>query len=433
MKTPKIFSGGKLAPIFLFVGTFIGFFSCDVMEPDADSVNPQISIDEETIYMLSNGTAFIDLNSKVRTNSAVRLSITSTPQYGKLVDMGKGLLQYSSESGNKRIRDAFEFTAFSEDNTVLLKDTIVIVVENDSTNLPCGLYTVNDFVYGVTKNATYHISPLFNDNICGFDSTDLELTILNLADTFPPHHGNAYVQGQTIIYTANNSFDQFDMLIYKVTPSGDPSKAAYGMVYFNAAPVCNFSVKPDTFTFDSDSVTFTLFLPVFDNDTFCDSLSNRIVNIVEPPAKGNAQLGARGFYYKKSTTIDAANFSDVFFYEVCVSGTCKSARVDIKTRQDSTAQCEAILQAIDDSISISDSTALTLYIDVLKNDVICGSLTMMTISEVPDNGSAFVSTVGDRRMIGYMPNPSMPANDSLAYQICKNTECSTAKVYIKNE
>ncbi len=435
MKTPKIYLKGKLASIFLFTGLLIGFLSCDVMEPDADSVKPQVSIDEETIYVFSDGSAFIDLQEKVKTSGLVRLSVTSTPKHGVLHDMGNGLLQYASHVHNQKVLDLFEFTVFSDGNQILTKDTVFISVENDSTKLPCGIYTVDDRVYGVKKNVTYSINPLLNDKICGYDSTEIELSVYHPYDSFPPYNGIAWVKDNTLFYTAGSTFPGSDKLIYRIVPSADPSKAAYGVVYFNGQSSCNFIVNEDVFRVEKDSVDKVMHLPVFVNDILCDNIASHVVSLAQPPKRGTVMLRENVFIYQISDTVtmDPAYFSDFFFYEVCMEDICRSARVDILVRQDSVFHCEAQLQAYPDTMDISGNNISPIYLDVLSNDVICDTLTSFTITESPPYGDAFISTGSGRKTIGYIRNEGEQKNDSLVYKICKKTECSTAKVFIKNE
>ena len=97
MKKTKIDFQTKIVSTFLWLSVLTTiFFSCDVLEPDVDVLKPEVSLREDQIFVFSNSSALIDLNSKVKTNKPVRLSITSSTRYGELSDLGKGLLQYTS-------------------------------------------------------------------------------------------------------------------------------------------------------------------------------------------------------------------------------------------------------------------------------------------------------------------------------------------------
>src|SRR5687768_11765259 len=132
VKIPLTFSGLLLI--------FILLFSCDVLEPDADLLNPTINMTEEEVFVLYNNSAFIDLNSKIKTAQLVSLSVTSTTKFGTLTDLGQGLLQYTPAAGRKNVRDGFEFTVRGANQEILKIDTITISVQKDSTNFPCGIF-----------------------------------------------------------------------------------------------------------------------------------------------------------------------------------------------------------------------------------------------------------------------------------------------------
>lgn len=194
MEPSKIDPKRKIASLFLWIGLFATlFYSCDVLEPDADLLESKVSLTEDQLYVLPNNAAFIDLGAKVSTNKPVRFSITSSTRHGNLSDMGNGLLQYTSTSGNRRIQDSFEFTVFSEKNEVIKLDTVIIIVD-DSTHLPCGIFPVNDYVYGVRKNTPVNINVLANDHICGSDSADLIVEVYKPENNFPPNHEAMRIQ-----------------------------------------------------------------------------------------------------------------------------------------------------------------------------------------------------------------------------------------------
>lgn len=305
------------------------FFSCDVLEPDADVLEPQVSLGESDVYVLSNGLAFIDLNTKVKTNAPVRLSVTSSTRYGELSDLGKGLFQYVPAPGNAKVRDAFEFTVYSEMNTVVKKDTITIIVENDSTQLPCGIYPSNDYVYGVEEHVASSVDVLANDYICGYDSAGLVVAIYRPDDTFPPYHGSAQVVGHKIIYTPDSSFAGSDQLIYKVYPVEHPDSVSYGVVYFKGVQSCDFSLEDDMFVVDQDSLS-NAHLPVLANDSLCYPQHYQL-NVAQHPRYGTAVVSGDGFTYTVADTVAVSpSFNDHFLYEVCAGAQCKTARVDLR-------------------------------------------------------------------------------------------------------
>jgi hypothetical protein len=376
--------------------------------------------------------AFIDLNSKVTTNTPARLSVTASTRFGELSDLGKGLFTYLPSVGNKKAHDAFEFTVFSENNEIISKDTITIIVENDSTVLPCGIFPANDYLYGVKKNIPDFVDVLANDNICGYDSSDLVVSIYQPDSTFSPSHGSAEVSGNRIIYTPNSSFAGQDKLIYKVSLRGQSQVAAFGIVYFTGEQNCRSRVVDDTFFIDADSASGDFYLPALANDSLCTALNNYQIHVVQAPQYGTASVSGNGFTYDVYDSVTTSSFSDFFYYELCIDATCSTARVNIKAVQDSVYNC--VLKAVDDIIDPVDSASSSLlYLDVLRNDSLCTSISAFTITEAPEHGAAFTTFINGKKMIAYQRDTLFNKNDSLRYQICNVQKCSSAKVFIKLE
>src|SRR6187549_3090627 len=103
MKTTKLTGMIKLiSKIFTMVLFTTIFLLCDVLEQDMDLQKPiNVTADNE-VFVRPGSSTLIDLNSKVQTNQTVTLELTSQTRYGNLTDLGKGLLQYSPNSGTSR-------------------------------------------------------------------------------------------------------------------------------------------------------------------------------------------------------------------------------------------------------------------------------------------------------------------------------------------
>lgn len=431
MKTTKINLRIKTLSVFLSIGLFILFFSCDVLEPDADVLEPKVSLTGDQIFVLSDGLAFIDLNAKVITNTPVTIRVTSSTRHGELSDLGKGLFQYLPAVGNKKAHDSFEFTVFSEKNEIVRKDTILIIVENDSTHLPCGIFPANDYLYGIKKNQSYVVDVLANDNICGYDSSDLVVGIYKPDSTFLPEYGSAYVSGGKIIYIAHNPFEGQDKLIYKIYPQGQPQQAAFGVVYFTGEPNCRIHAVNDSFIIDTDSTTNAFYLPALANDSLCTALNNYQVHIAQAPQYGNASFNGNGFNYDVYDSIATPFFNDFFYYELCIDATCSIARVDIKAASDSVYNC--VFKAEADSMDLSGNDIPLIHLDVLYNDSLCTEITSFTLIQLPHHGSAYTTTISGNKVIAYERNSTIGKNDSLMYQICNTQKCSSARVSIRLE
>jgi hypothetical protein len=294
----------------------------------------------------------------------------------------------------------------------------VIVVENDSTKLPCSIYPVNDYVYNVKSAVTIDVTA--NDIIC---SDDVIVSVYRPENTFPPYYGTATVSGDKIVYTPGVSFSGEDKLMYKLTAESDPKLIAYGMVYITGNPWCRLELGDDVFVLDS-LLTSTIKLPVFRNDTICEALNLYQFNIKTNPLLGKASIASDGVVYEVSAT--AGNtFYDHFTYEVCLDGTCETARVDVKSQVDSVLNCR--ITAVMDSITVQPTNSL-VYLDVLLNDSICTQLKTFEITKNPQYGTAWVNQ--NKMQIEYKPDPLATTDDWFDYKICDDEWCSTTTVYV---
>ena len=430
MERSKIDFRREIVSTFLWLSVILSIFSsCDVLEPDPDVVKPVVKVKEEQVFVLSNNSVFIDLNAKISTNAPVRVRVTSATKFGELADLGKGLLQYTPSVGHRRAEDAFSFSVSTENNTIIESDTVTITIETDSAALPCGIFPSDDYVYGVKKNEPVGIPVLSNDYICGVDSADLAVSIYRPDDTFPPFAGSAEVLGQTVFYTPGADFTGFDRVMYKVQPPNEPGTVYYGMVYIAGDTRCPFFVRDDTFQFDIDSLTHMLTLPVLQNDSLCQNASNYQFLVARQPQYGTATTDGQRISYQlvDSDTLPPV-VNDHLFYELCIDGVCKTARVDVRFSEGVSA---CVFEAVPDTVDLSGNSIPLIYFDVLYNDRVCEGYTSFAITQSPIYGSAFISQ--EYATIGYERNFETNKNDSLEYQICNTEKCSRAKVFIKRE
>src|SRR5688572_3102558 len=166
MKAKKLSETVVSSKFFWIITIAVVAVSCDVLESDPDVLEPTTDINGKEIYVLANSPTIVDLNAKLQTNTPVRIALTSEVRHGKISDLGNGLLQYSPSIGNSRGRDGFEFTVYTLNKEVIKRDSVLIFIENDSTNLPCNIYPSPDYVYGVDHNPVL-IDVTGNDIICG--------------------------------------------------------------------------------------------------------------------------------------------------------------------------------------------------------------------------------------------------------------------------
>jgi hypothetical protein len=420
----------RLLSIFCVVSLITGcFFSCDVLEPDADVINPDVRIVEDRVFAYSDNATFIDLKSKIQTNQPVMFKVTVPTSSGALTDLGKGLLQYTPAKGNQSFTDAFEFTIFSERNQVIKKDTVFISVEKDSTDLPCGIFPVDDYVY-VRKNVAINIPVLFNDYLCSADSADVVVSLVSGDESFPPYSGTAEVMGKVVVYTAGDQFEGHDKFIYKLHVEGQPENSFYGIVYLSGQTDCDFfRVQDDTFIIDPDSITSLLTLPVLDNDSLCLWRDRYTFQVAERPLFGQVTVLDHMLIYQLDPAVTVKpGFNEYFRYRICVDSICRTARVDITVRL---APDSCNFHAAPDSVDISANDNSLIHFNVLSNDALCNGYASFTITEAPSHGHAYASP--ELNAIAYQRKPTINKNDSLEYEICNAAKCSRAKVYIKRE
>src|SRR5688572_15735797 len=420
MKAKKINETLRLSRFFSIITLGIVALFCDVLEPDPDVLDPTTNVNGKEIYVLANSPSIVNLNATVETNTPVRIALTSQARHGKISDLGKGLLQYSPSVGNSRARDGFEFTVYTLNNEVIKRDSVIIFIENDSTNLPCNIYPSPDYVYGVAHDPVV-VDVTNNDIICG---GNVVVSIYKPTASSPPYFGEAEVMGNKIKYTPDATFDGADKIMYKLSLAADTSRTAYGFVYITGDSACSFRLANDLHISNEDAPDSLVMLPVFQNDSLCHSINQYQVNLKVPPIFGQASFVGNGFNYQAPANVSFP-FSDYFTYEVCIDAFCKTARVDIRITKDSVSACT--IQATADSIDISSNNNALVYLDVLLNDSTCGNLNDFRITSSPLFGTSSVMN----KKIAYQRNLQMQKNDSLIYEICNGGGCSSAVAYIK--
>jgi len=286
---------------------------CDTMERDGDA-QMALQINTKPIYMLPNGTGFIDLPSRIVAPGKVRVEITGPTSNGELKDLGKGLLQYTPANGS--VNDSFKFTVFSENQLYIDNNKIDIIISSDTTTMPCAVYTRNDSVRNVTGPVTVDVAA--NDYACS--------ETLTVSVNVPPSHGTASVVGNKIFYTPGPSFNGRDQLLYKATATDPSMLPGYAMLWILGSDSlpgnCKLVAKNDLF-FKPLNDSSLLYLNVLANDSICN---DSLITITRNPHFGTAFVnnGIRKIGYRNPIS---SNFDDTLFYKV---GSSNIARVIIK-------------------------------------------------------------------------------------------------------
>src|SRR5689334_12744813 len=130
----------RIAPLFVLLTLLV--WSCDLFENDVVPDENDVTLGQTDFYTIPNSSAVIDLKSLVKSYTQVSLVITDQPGHGDLNKINDAVFSYKPDK-NFKGRDFFMIDIRSKGVSVL-KDSIIITVEHDTTSLPCGLYAVQD-------------------------------------------------------------------------------------------------------------------------------------------------------------------------------------------------------------------------------------------------------------------------------------------------
>jgi large repetitive protein len=317
MNIKKLFALSSL-PLLILVFTGWYLTGCDDFEGDRLPDNEKFSTTGEEIYVTPGASTLIDLRSRIKSMENARISIVEKPERGTLNELEAGLLRYHPGKSLLKGRDHIIIEAVGNETTLGV-DTIVIIIEPDTTNFPC-LYAVEDTAH-VETNTVKTIPVLENDRLCG--AGDAVLSIYR-----QPLHGQVTVSGRNVLYTPDNNFEGEDSFIYQLSDGGDSAQVSLGYVRLlvgSAPDSCTFIVRDDIFTIN-DSTGQSHHIPVLANDELCtnDSVS---LEIIHYPTYGTAVVTATTIQYTPDST---AVGRDSLSYRVCNRFTCGDASVIIK-------------------------------------------------------------------------------------------------------
>lgn len=333
----KIFAGA--APVFLLLAALWG--GCDMLEADRESTPGELQLKDEAIYLTPQTSGIIDLRSLLTKSADVRLAVTSQPRFGKLESLGNDLLQYVPNDGVMEAKDGFAVSMFSDNNSFLGKDSVIIIITPDSTAIPCGVWAMTDYVYNITGPVI--IDVLANDTACNVDSTRLEVTLAEIEMNGDPGHASfgrvELLTGGRIRYTPGSEFAGEDKFIYRlrkpadIPNPGDPEEISHGLVYISRRDSCDndLTAIDDLYTFGADSLigADTVYLDVTGNDVFC--AGSVTLTIEQEPEHGYVEYsGDLKVKYIFPYPV-WAGMKDEFIYEICAENQCDQARVTIKT------------------------------------------------------------------------------------------------------
>jgi hypothetical protein len=344
----RSFNVKRLWPLSLTLLLAASFSACDVLEDDnAIGDGTGVVVDNTAVQMLPQGTAVIDLYARVKTERPIRLDITSEPRHGKLRELRTGLLQYQPNADFKKGRDSFRFAVYAENNRLLLEDTVGIIIDDDTTHLPCGVYTRSDSA-SLGGNDGVYIYPLLNDILCG-DTAHYRLEVFQPqpAPASAPYYGTATAHAENgyILYTPTSNPPKDDMIIYKVYDITDTTRVGYGVIFIRATTggegpeepeepgeqPCQFVLRDDFYEIRLDTLqTDTLYFMPFQNDSLCDrSWQSYTLGIAQQGNHGLAVTQSPWVVKYGRPQAPYSGLMDSLVYRGCYGDTCRTAKIVI--------------------------------------------------------------------------------------------------------
>ncbi|HYG03409.1 MAG TPA: Ig-like domain-containing protein [Chryseosolibacter sp.] len=346
-------------PLLSFFMGMVILSGCDMLQEDKSAQQPELEFVSDPLVITPAGSGIIDLRSLIASSGNYSFQISQRPTLGTLQSMGGDVLRYTANEGVNEGQDAFIVSVFSSANSLLGQDSVSIVITQDSTNMPCGVYAINDYAYYSDSTAVdghIDIDVLLNDILCGVEPSQIEVSIpedlMEGSNPLPQaHFGTVSVLADNRIrYTPDDMFNGTDSIIYKlvkpagVPEAGDPEITAYGFIFISAQKSnppdssCkdSFYLNDDFYVIrlnDQDSTAGDstnvrkIFIGLFDNDFLCPAYTFEFTD----PENGGiiSEWNYAGQMYYEAPPLAVTGFADSFSYEVCIEGVCREASVTI--------------------------------------------------------------------------------------------------------
>jgi hypothetical protein len=315
--------------VLMIFSLVVSILSCDSMEDDVIPNGPTVTIDGDEVYVMADGTTYIDLFSKIKTNGPVTLDIAALPRKGTLTEVASGLLKYSPDEEFTSGQDAFSFSVLGQGNTLIKSDTINIIMK-DSVDLPCSIYPHDDWF--TTQDFPVELNVLFNDLICG-DSADIKLEIFRPAPNYPPYHGTAIVtERNTVLYTSTSATVE-DKILYKVSRKSDQSVVGFATAYIETLSSCDSYLGEFTTSMERDSTHYpivdSLYIDIPDSVRRCGKVFSELT-VAQGPQHGTYAFKFSGIIYYFQLTEQKKSISDSIKYLLCAEQDCVTGVAKIK-------------------------------------------------------------------------------------------------------
>lgn len=204
-------------PAFLIL---VALTSCDTYR-EKDVIIPKIEPSE--YYTTANGSVLIDLTPLAFGMSAIHgLTIVNQPTRGTIEPVDDLLFRYDPHPAFIEGTDNIIF-AFSSPDGIHLNHTVTIHAVENVSLFPCGVVPVHDRA-NIIGSSIAVIHPLENDRVCRVETGTVTITIRS-----EPEHGEATIDGQSVVYTPGADFTGYDEFIYALSKAGSDS-LVYGLV-----------------------------------------------------------------------------------------------------------------------------------------------------------------------------------------------------------
>jgi hypothetical protein len=338
---------------FLLILTATIAVSCDTLESDSVENQPAVALKQSPIIVFPQTSGLIDLNALlVSSTSNHTFSVSTQPKLGTLESINDFLLKYTPNDGIKEGQDSFVLSVFGNNNVIVEKDTIIIIIAPDSSAYPCGVYAFDDFVQDLFPDSTAIIDVRANDTACVTGVSSLQVTLLEGDTSVSAMHGTAEVlPGGKIKYTPGSSFTTHDRFFYKITKpagipdAGDAEESSIAIVYIQGWLTCTALPLPkeDTLfvSYENlvyvDSMTFdTLYHPgpyafnVLANDFYCEQ--NPVTIDISSVPNGKVTVGPGINVQYTFPDYVPYGFQDSFVYRICTGQDCAEARAYVIVR-----------------------------------------------------------------------------------------------------
>ena len=294
--------------------------SCDTFKQDAI---PTQKLDDKNLVVLPNSSAVVNLREGLTSFGTVTVTAAKSPTYGSLMSLNDYVIKYQASGQLSGSTDQFVYNIYDNNNELVGQRTYNVTVANDTSNLPCGMYSFPDSVT-TGENEPITINVLDNDVFCSISKNDLVFGM-----DLPASHGLTEIDYPVIRYYPSTIFRGTDQFVYTLMDKSGVYASAIVTINVGSSGLCPFQAVGDKYDL-ADSAALSYKFPVQLNDRKCNGTVAGF-SIINAPLSGTANIFGDLILYTPSTT--ATGF-DSLRYEVCsaATGECSRASVVIKLK-----------------------------------------------------------------------------------------------------